>query len=131
MVARFSPDDFVEVVYHAVYLSSIKDVVHIVTDPPGRKPKAEVLALSNWFLSLSATDRAMTIAMMRKTADAAVFGFFCILDGARPITDSFSREVSATLVGEGEEIVIAPDQDLHDIFRATVDERRDIPTPAL
>ncbi|PNW10590.1 hypothetical protein C1632_02165 [Microbacterium testaceum] len=63
--------------------------------------------------------------MMRMAADFAVFGFFCVLDGARPITDGFSREAILTIVGEGEEIVLSPDGDLHDIFRAIVDERRE------
>lgn len=61
---------------------------------------------------------------MALAADYAVFGVFAIMDAVRPITDGFSHEIHASLVGEGEVLPLAPDEDLHDYFRSIADENR-------
>ena len=127
MVAEYTEEDFVESIYENVYMSSVRGVITILKQPPGRNPRKSLVEMSEWFLALSQEDRAMAVRVMCQVADSAVFGFLCVLDGARPITDGFSREPVLTIAGEGEEIVISPDKDLHDYFRATVDERNEIP----
>lgn len=123
MRTEYTEEDFVDSIYEAVYMQSVRDVVQNLIRPPGRKPEKALMEMSEWFLNLPHKDREMAVRVMCEVADSAVFGFLCVLDGVRPITDGFSRQPVVTIVGEGEEVVVSPDKDLHDYFRATVDER--------
>jgi len=127
MDADYTEEDFVEAIYDEVYISSVREVIDLLKQPPGRDPAKALIEMSEWFLALPQKDREMAVRVMCEVADSAVFGFLCVLDGVRPITDGFSREPVLIIAGEGEEVVVSPDKDLHDYFRATVDERNEIP----
>jgi hypothetical protein len=54
----------------------------LVHGPPGRKPSAAALALSEWFRNLNSDDQARVTEAIRAAVDSAVFGVLVILDGA-------------------------------------------------
>jgi hypothetical protein len=43
-------EQFVDVVRKVVMNAAVQDVVGNLTDPPGRRPAPELVALSKWFL---------------------------------------------------------------------------------
>jgi len=53
--------------------------------PPGRRPSTRLLRLSKWFQELSPGDQAMLAEAMQLSAEDAIFGLFCVLDGVRVI----------------------------------------------
>jgi len=112
-----SAEQFVEGVHIAVYLGAIHGVEKSLTDPPGQRPPAELVRLSQWFNGLDAETRENVRAVVRLTADHATFGFLAVLDGVRAV----APKPTPVEVRFGSEL-ISPDGDLHDIFRAIVDD---------
>jgi hypothetical protein len=77
--------EFVDVVRTVVMDAAVEGVVKCLTDPPGRKPAPSLLALSQWFVALSADDRNMVRQALEEASHAAVFGLFAVIDGARRV----------------------------------------------
>jgi len=61
-------------------------ISHLRT-PLGRRPREDYRARSDWFLSLSDAHKARVQEVARLAAETAIFGFSCILDGARCIEE--------------------------------------------
>ena len=61
------------------------DVIRSLKNPPGRRPSASLLRLSEWFHRFSPADQAMLLEALNDAAERAVFGFLCVLDGVRAI----------------------------------------------
>jgi streptomycin 6-kinase len=110
------PDDFVKAVFDYAYRSGVQSVIEVLEDPPGRRPRPELLRLSTWYLSLSDPEKSMVDQIMRHSADAAIFGLLAMVDGERVFDDDHSDIVIR--VGDAE---VSKDGDLHEIFRALVD----------
>jgi hypothetical protein len=110
-----TPDEFVQAVYRSAYLDSVKAVVSVLESPPGQRPRAALMELSTWYKGLNELDRDAAERLIRFSADNAVFGILALIDGVRAVDDKQSR-VQLTI--EGTDL----DGDLHEIFRAIVDE---------
>lgn len=80
-------EDFVKAVRRAVRDAAIEDTIKVLECPPGRRPRAELLAQSDWYRSLSQQQRDLMAGVVQHAVDSAVFGFFCVLDGVRVIED--------------------------------------------
>jgi hypothetical protein len=117
------PEDFVRAVFDSAYKSGIKSVIEVLEDPPGRQPRPELLRLSTWYLSLNDVERDLAQQLMKQSADAAIFGVLAMVDGVR-VFDGAKSDV-VIRVGDVE---VSRDGDLHEIFRALVDED-EYPTP--
>ena len=82
---------FVDLIRLYVQESAIADTISILSWPPGRRPRQELLVLSTWFNGLAFDDRQNVERVIEETAHAAVFGFLCVLDGCRVIENPPER----------------------------------------
>jgi hypothetical protein len=108
-------DEFIDAIYLAVYQTTIDGVERLLTTPPGRKPRADLVRLSAWFNGMGDRDRSEVMEVVRLTSDQAVYGMLSSTDGAR----SLGQGVELTLrCGQN---VLNRDHDLHVSFRHRVD----------
>jgi hypothetical protein len=112
-------EEFVEGIYAAVYKTSIEAVIKTIADPPGRRPRRDLVELSSWYNGLSDADKSHVRAVVRRAADQAIFGMLCVLDGVRviddPHTDLYLRTGDGTLLNDPSE------NELHALFQTAVD----------
>ena len=109
--------EFVDVVRKVVMEAAVDGVVSNLTEPPGRRPAPELLALSKWFLGLAADDRTMVRRALDEASHAAVFGLFAVLDGARRI-DPEQPPGELQLWYEGHQGRTKLSGDLHDLLNS-------------
>jgi hypothetical protein len=69
---------------------------------------------------LNPEDQAMLAEALNDAAEGAIFGFFCILDGARAIEDGPEKGRFELFYVKGDEkVLLNPrNDDLHDLFQA-------------
>ena len=79
--------DFVNGVRAVVLDGAVRAIRQTLEKPPGRRPKREWVEISDWYNSLSASDRAMVLRVVTSAAHAAVFNLFALLDGVTTIED--------------------------------------------
>jgi hypothetical protein len=111
-------EEFVKGLQLVVYRQVVKSVPRSMANPPGRRPREELVQLSSWFNSLSDEGKERVKSVVRLTADHAVFGVLAVLDGVRALDDNHTELYLRT--GDGTLLNEYPE--LHDIFRAMVDE---------
>ena len=111
------PDEFVNAIVESAYKGAIGSELSRLENPPGRQPRPELMRLSNWYLSLTPTERDLAQQLIRASADSAIFGFLALIDGVRTLDDRKSKIV---VLVEGENVGV--NGDLHEIFRSIVDE---------
>lgn len=112
---------FVDAIKIAVRDAAVFGTLELLRNPPGRRPRQDLIDISKWFNSLSDEDKKMLSNILRLNTDAAVFGFLAVLDGERVVEDSQKKgEFELFYIGsEGRVRLNAPDQEmLHDIFNA-------------
>jgi hypothetical protein len=83
--------EFVAAIRLAVEKPAAQNCLENYQDPPGRNPDAELVQLSQWYTALSEEDQSMVARAMKDAVRASVFGFFCVLDGVRPIEDGSDK----------------------------------------
>jgi hypothetical protein len=76
---------FVDAIRRVVRDAAVADTLAALSQPQGRRPGAGVVGLSAWYSQLSPLDRERLERVIEMAADGAVFGFLCVLDGARAI----------------------------------------------
>jgi len=84
---------FVEVIRIVVQDAAVADTISLLSSPPGRRPKEDLVARSKWFNALSFQDRQQIERIIEMTERSAVFGIPCVLDGARAIEDPSDKGV--------------------------------------
>jgi hypothetical protein len=107
---------FIDAVYTAVYRTTIEGVLRLLAQPPGRRPRQDLVDLSSWFKGLDEDGRDRIAEVVRLSVDHAVFGMLAGLDGSRHL--GLDGELSLSVNGSD----VAPDHDLHDMFRGLVDQ---------
>jgi len=107
---------FVEGIHTAVYEGAIDDVVTLLSVSSGRTPNPRLIALSDWYKALEASDARRVEEVIQLSVDLAVFGFLAVLDGVRAV-DNDATEL--TLLADGEPL--NEFGDLHDRFRSLAD----------
>jgi hypothetical protein len=113
-------DQFADSIWRVVYRDAADDVLGLITNPPGRRPSADLVALSAWANGLSETDRERLTQVIRLAADYSIFGVMAVLDGVRTADDKHTEFYLRT----GDGTLLNEHRDLHEAFRATVDKRR-------
>jgi hypothetical protein len=112
--------EFVATIESVVRDAAVSSCVKSYHSPPGRTPPRWLLELSTWFEALSDSDQERVIRAMADAADAAVFGFLCVLDGVRPI-EGYGEKGQFELYftkGDFRDQINDPMQDfLHDLYR--------------
>jgi len=108
---------FVDGVYAAVYRTTIDGVTKLLRTPPGRTPRPDLVSLSAWFNALDEHSADQVREVIRLSVDQSVFGLLAVLDGARAVANAGT---DLTLFSDGTQL--NADGDLHDRFRAVVDQ---------
>ncbi len=114
-------EEFVEGIRIAVHQSAVSSVCTSLTKPAGRRPASDLIEQSTWYNKLESSDRAFVDKIIERASSAAVFGFFCALDGARAVhdADTLGRfELSfAPSDGSPKQVLIGSEcENLHDLF---------------
>ncbi|MEI7728026.1 MAG: hypothetical protein WCO56_00525 [Verrucomicrobiota bacterium] len=112
--------EFVAALRSEVQDSAAEETIALLQHPPGKKPAPALVALSQWFNTLSETDRQRVRETVSLAAHQAVFGFLAVLDGVRVIEDGSDRGTLELHYVKAEQLVLlnAPSGPLlHDIFQ--------------
>lgn len=116
-------DEFISGIKQAVYEAAVKGTMGIIQNPPGRRPAAKLLALSQWFEKLSVADRKLMESVVELSCRQAVFGLLAVIDGVRQIEHTsekgtlelwFCKDDAETLLNSPEA------EQLHDLFNQQV-----------
>jgi len=108
--------EFTKNIKEVVSQSAIEDTLENLNDPPGRKPDEQLLAQSEWFNALNPTDREMVAEVISDAVHESVFGFLCVIDGVRSISNA--DETSDLKLSLGDvQLNEASGELLHDIYK--------------
>ncbi len=113
--------EFVRVVKLQTSDSAVSGTVKNLACPAGRKPAERLVWLSTWYNRLSNKDQEMLREALRESAEAAVFGFLCILDGVRVIESGPNQGELELYLVNGDKRVLLNDpheEELHNLFNA-------------
>jgi hypothetical protein len=81
-------EEFVNALRELVLKRAVDSTLSAIENPPGRRPRRELVEANAWYQGLSQQDRARVRAVASMVAHQAVFGVLAILDGARVIEDT-------------------------------------------
>ena len=76
---------FVEVVRIVVRDGAAEAAMSVLQAPPGRRPSEDMMERSKWYNSLDDGQKRILSSIVLETANHAVFGFLCVIDGVRSI----------------------------------------------
>src|SRR5262245_4761972 len=116
-----TPEEFVEALRQVALLATVEGTVAVLEQPPGRRPKQELVEVSNWYRSRSEEGKAFLRRIMTMTADDAVFGVLAVLDGVRTIEDDPDKGAFRLIFKKGDQEwdLIDPTWEfLHDLLKA-------------
>ena len=114
-------EDFVRNLKIQTSDAAVKGVIKNLENPPGRKASSEMVASSEWFLGLDASDKAALQRALKDAAELAVFSFLCVLDGVSVIENDHDQgDFELFFVKNGERLRLNdPSRDeLHDLYNA-------------
>jgi hypothetical protein len=117
-------EEFVRALKFGSSDSAADGTIKNLRQPPGRRPHAALVKLSSWFNQLSSEDQACVAQVARESAEAALFGVFCVLDGVRVIEDTPDKgDLELYFIKNGNRTLINdPRQEpLHDQFQSLRD----------
>ncbi|NQZ33724.1 MAG: hypothetical protein HRU06_20850 [Oceanospirillaceae bacterium] len=80
--------EFTKIIKEIVSQSAIEGTLENLYDPPGRNPDQQLKEQSEWFKALDPNDREMVSKVISEAVHESVFGFLCVLDGVRTISDA-------------------------------------------
>ena len=113
------PEQFVDVIKKVVSKSAVEGVLAELHSPPGRRPNADLMAMSAFWHTASGEQKEMIAQIIRLAVDDATFGFLSVLDGVRAIEDSEQKgELSLVWRKDDEVVVLNESGDLHDYYNA-------------
>lgn len=84
-------EQFTEAVRRYVADAAINDTAQLLLAPPGRQPAASLVKSSRWYNSLTPQDQEQVMLIAADAVHGAMFGFMCVLDGARVIDEEHSE----------------------------------------
>jgi len=107
--------EFVKLIKEVVSSSAVDSTIDNLEDPPGRRPDKLLVDRSEWYKLLSEKDQEMVRDILIEAVDESVFGFLCVLDGVRSIsnegdTNNLKLSHGSTLLNDDN------DELLHDIY---------------
>lgn len=120
------PEEFVQAIKLCVGDSAVQDQLALLENPPGRKPRKELVELSRWYKKCSADDKEKIQQLLQAVSQATIFGFFCVLDGVRVVEDEPDKgEFELYFVKQGKKTLLNnfKAEPLHDIFQSIKDEK--------
>lgn len=113
------PEQFVDVIKKVVSESAVEGVISELHSPPGRRPQADLMAMSAFWHTASGEQKEMIAQIIRLAVDDAAFGFLCVLDGVRAIEEGDHKgELSLAWRKDDTTVVLNQNGDLHDYYNA-------------
>ncbi|WP_440904805.1 hypothetical protein ACMZOO_00845 [Catenovulum sp. SX2] len=80
-------DQFTKLIKEVVSQAAVEDTIANLESPPGRRPSESLVKHSAWYNSLSSENQLMLKQVLIEAVDEAIFGLFCVVDGARSISE--------------------------------------------
>ena len=118
-----SPEQFIAALKESVHDSAITGTMTTLDSPSGRQPPPRLVALSRWYHSLAADDKAYLEQALALGVHAAVFGFLSVLDGVRSVSERSGKlKLELHAVDAGKRARLNPDSGemLHDLYQSEV-----------
>ena len=115
-----TPETFISSIKRDVHDSSVRGVIETLKHPTGRKPPQRVVELSQWFQSLSSSDRVRVEQLVQLAIHSGIFGLLAVLDGVRTIEKDASLELSYHGNGKQHSLTGSSQEFLHDIYQSRV-----------
>jgi hypothetical protein len=112
--------EFVAIIKRVVCDAAIRDTVGNLEYPPGRQPSQDLIVQSNWFRALDSDQRAIAEDVIQSSVQNAIFGFLCVLDGARVVENTQGDKGAFELrfIKNGTTTLISSSNDyLHELFK--------------
>lgn len=120
MTAPLSRRQFVDALAEVALDRVVDGEVAALNRPPGRKPRPDLVARSDWFGGLKDEDREFAVDLMRSTAYGVLHTVLCVLDGVAAIEDGPSKGRLRLLHDTTTDVVDLTDptgdSDLHDLL---------------
>lgn len=113
---------FINLIKSEVADSAVESTIDNLVDPPGRNPSSEMLALSQWYDSLPNEGKANVHKIITDAVKESIFGFLCVLDDVRSISESGERNNLELYHLDNETKIQLNDEVgeyLHDVFNRT------------
>ncbi len=120
-------EEFVKIMKLQTSDAAVRSTLCSLKEPPGRTPTKRQRALSKWFKGLSAADQKLVGEALREASEAAVFGFFAVLDGARVFEYGDEKgDLELFHVRRAERTRLNPQNgpELHDIYNGLCQRQR-------
>jgi len=114
-----TPQYFTTKIRQVVYEPAINETLSLIQKPPGRKPLENLVALSQWFATLSDTDKRNLEKAIAVAVHQATFGMLAVIDGVRQIEDSPSKGIlELHYKKDGQDVLLnaTNSEYLHDLF---------------
>ncbi|MEG2804808.1 hypothetical protein [Stenotrophomonas sp.] len=108
-------EQFVQAIQQHAQDAATDTTMRNLQSPPGRRPAARAVALSQWYNGLSDQDKANVRAVVGEATHAAVFGVLAVLDGVRVVDEEKGR-FELFHVGRARTLLNPGDRDLHDLL---------------
>ena len=83
-----TPEDFVNALREVVLTRAVDSTLSAIENPPGRRPRRELIEANAWYQGLSEQERVQLRQVASMVAHQAVFGVLAVLDGARVVEDT-------------------------------------------
>lgn len=115
-----TPQGFVDALRQVVMLGTADDMLTVLSNPPGRRASRGLIEESEWYHSLTASDRAMLGRVLKRAAHDTLHGVLAVLDGVRAVENAGKGDFVLTFVKGGEETVLCGPRAplLHDLLDA-------------
>jgi hypothetical protein len=110
--------EFVDIIRRVVLESSVDSMRKLLEHPPGRSPSKGLVEMSAWYKQLAEADKEILIKIITESVRGSVFGFLCVLDGARAI-ESTDKGTLKLYYEKDDDSVLLNDQDrfgLHEML---------------
>jgi len=113
--------EFISAVRQHVRTRAISSTVQIISDPPGRAPKRDLVELSQWYKALDEHGKTMVRQLIERSVDISLFSILTVLDGISEIEDVDEQGSFKLYYVRGAEEILLNDPDetyLHDLYNA-------------
>ena len=115
-----TPDEFISLIKIAVEAGAKEGVIENLQEPPGRKPDAELLKNSEWYISQDKEGKERIESIISDTVSETIFGFLSVLDGVRSISnEGATNSLELHLIENGNKTLLNDQSKeyLHDIYK--------------
>jgi hypothetical protein len=83
-----SSEEFMKNIRALCCTNSVTTTASLLRVLPGKKPRADLMRLSNWFRGLDATTQQHVLEVGEMCSDQALYNFFLICDGNLKLPDT-------------------------------------------